>query len=335
MSIAWLNLLKFLRKNYLVVFTVSLVALLASSYALYTSLQPDYVETKISVPYYSAVAVFKGKAMVTSENPIWDVGEFVTIPVYSYTLTPNYTGEFRFYTIPEGDLKIDVKTDLVYYYRIEDTPVWEKLYMEMYNSSKGDVSVTFTVNMTEVKDRINDAQTAFGVYLGRVGAEVIETVTYSGTIKGKKVENTITYRIPVMVESTYYSFSELNETKDFFSEATKYVTVSKPIYIQAAFLAATITSFVFTILPLTARIRYKDIKILDKLIKNENLKKYSKWISTGRLPEKNIEKVQVESLEDLINAASDMMERVFYDKNKNVYFFIHGGVMYIFRPEAS
>ncbi len=63
-------------------------------------------------------------------------------------------------------------------------------------------------------------------------------------------------------------------------------------------------------------------------------RKFRKWISRGRMPEVSMTEVEMASLEDLVDAAIDANERVVYDRDKEVYFFIHGNVLYTYREKV-
>ncbi len=324
-------------KYFPVILLISLISLAVSSYYLYNSFKPDYIESENSIHHYSAIAHFSGGARVVKENPIWNVGDVVQLPVYSYDLTPEYRGKFYFTTSPAGDVEITTETKVVYYYQVKDVPVWEKTVLTLVNKSQKEAEVSFTVNMTELKSKINQAQNAFGVYLGKSGAEIVETVTYSGNIKGKNVAETLTFRIPVKVESTYYSFSELNESRDYFVKTTEIIPIQKPMASKVVPGTVLLASLSVMILSITIRTKYKDVEDLEKEIERSEsrnlLKKYRKWISFATLPELPYAKVELESLKDIVDAANDMMERVFYDREKKVYFFVHDGVLYYSREK--
>ncbi len=321
-----------------IILLASLISLAASSYYLYNSFKPDYIESESSIHHYSAIAHFSGGARVEKDNPIWKVGDVVQLPVYSYDITPEYRGNFHFTTTPPGDVNIETETKIVYYYQVKDAPVWEKTVLTLTNRSQKETEVSFTINMTELKSKINQAQNAFGVYVGKSGAEIIETVKYSGKIKGKDVDETLTFRIPVKVESTYYSFSELNESRDYFVKTTEIIPVQKPITSKIVPSTVLLASLSVMILSITVKTRYRNVEDLEKEMekreKGNIFKKYQKWISLATLPDLQYDKVELESLEDIVNAANDMMERVFYDRRKGLYFFVHDGVLYYSREKT-
>jgi hypothetical protein len=45
--------------------------------------------------------------------------------------------------------------------------------------------------------------------------------------------------------------------------------------------------------------------------------------------------LEIASLQELINAAIDMNERVIYDSSENIHFAIHNGVLYYFTNTIS
>ncbi|MBO8180070.1 MAG: hypothetical protein H0Z19_06265 [Archaeoglobus sp.] len=322
-----------MRKNYKVVIVASLLTLIISSYMLYNGLKPETRETEVLINHYSALAYFRGGAEVKKDNPIWPNGSFVTLPVYSYSLTPEYRGEFYFTTSPKSDVDITVETSVVYFYEVNDVPVWKKVYFTATNSSKGEIRTIFEINVSDLKSRINDAQNSFGVFLGKTGAEVIEKVKYSGIIKGREVDETLTFTIPVDVQSTYYSFSTLNETKEFTIPEKRIINVPKPFYATLIPAAFVILSAAFLIASILLRIVYKDVKFLEKEIEAAKRDRLIKSASFAKIPETNLEKVEVETVEDIFKAANENLEHIFYDRDKKVFFFVHGGVLYYCREK--
>ncbi|WP_054865239.1 DUF5305 family protein [Methanosarcina barkeri] len=75
------------------------------------------------------------------------------------------------------------------------------------------------------------------------------------------------------------------------------------------------------------------IRNTSKKLENESKNSsFKEFISKGKIPENRSSLLQVEisSLEDLVNAASDMNERVIHDAGSGEYFIIHNEALYIF-----
>lgn len=321
------------RKWYIPVLIISLITLVASAYALYCATIPETKETQISIRHYSALAYFSGGAEVKKDNPIWANGSFVTLPVYSYSLTPEYSGEFYFTTAPRGDITIETEAKIVYFYEVSDAPVWEKVYYAASNTSRGEIKTNFKINVTDLKSKINEAQNSFGVYLGKTGARIDVSVHYYGKITGKDVDETLSFKIPIDVQSTYYSFSTLNETRDFEMPSTRVVEVQKPLHMKVIPAALCTVSIIFAGLSVVYRTKYSDVSSLEREIERVSWEKKLKEVSFARMPETNLEMVEVERFEDISKAAEETFEHLFYDREKGVFFFIHGGVLYYCREK--
>lgn len=75
-----------------------------------------------------------------------------------------------------------------------------------------------------------------------------------------------------------------------------------------------------------------DPEYIERLEKEEKNSSFKEFISEGKLPEnrKSLLQVEISSLQDLIDAAADMNERVIHDAGTGTYFTIHSGALYIF-----
>ncbi|WP_394326081.1 DUF5305 family protein [Methanosarcina horonobensis] len=74
------------------------------------------------------------------------------------------------------------------------------------------------------------------------------------------------------------------------------------------------------------------LNISKKLEKEETYSSFKEFISKGKIPDNwsSLRQVEISSLQDLIDAAVDMSERVIRDIESCAYFIIHDNVLYIF-----
>ena len=60
--------------------------------------------------------------------------------------------------------------------------------------------------------------------------------------------------------------------------------------------------------------------------------KYADFISRGSLDDQTQEAIRLATLEDMVNTALDLNERVIFDEKSVIYFFIHNGILYFYKP---
>jgi hypothetical protein len=76
---------------------------------------------------------------------------------------------------------------------------------------------------------------------------------------------------------------------------------------------------------------------IEKLEIEQRRSPFKEFVSKGKLPENvnSLIRVEISSLQELVDAAVDINERVIYDSETGVYFIIHSSVLYIFRDNPK
>ena len=98
-------------------------------------------------------------------------------------------------------------------------------------------------------------------------------------------------------------------------------------------LASILISIIAMIGIIYCRVAYNpDPVFMAKLEQERMHSQFREFISEGKLPENrnSLITLEIASLQELVNAAIDMNERVIYDSSENIHFAIHNGVLHYF-----
>ena len=64
--------------------------------------------------------------------------------------------------------------------------------------------------------------------------------------------------------------------------------------------------------------------------------KFEEWISRGEMPSlESKEKIRIYSLEDLVDLAVDLENRVIYDEKKSTYYVLQGEILYVYEEQSE
>lgn len=192
----------------------------------------------------------------------------------------------------------------------------------------------FSLDVSKVKSMVKSVADQLN-YTQDPTIEIVNRVSYTGKINGENVQDTKDFPISLEIkESSYY---ELPEKLDFRQDnnVTEYLSVqSNPPLSKIAFpLALFLLSFALIGATLICvKIGKVEPEFIEKLEKEEKRSSFKDFISRGKLPEdrNSLIKIEISSLQELVDTAADMNSRVIYDAEAEKYFMINNGVMYIF-----
>ncbi len=328
-----------IRKNWVVVFVLSLLLAGGLAYA-YASTPTSVTQTsKVSRPLYRWGGVLNASAIVTKENPIWPLGERVSLPVYPLDVAPLLEPTLKWEISGESaDVNVTAHIGVFYYVSYDGEKVFEKTYNVSSASGVNSVVVSVPVNISDVVSMI-EADVGF-LKLPRFesGIEIKGDVVYSGTVAGRPASGSSSLNGNVKVSyGSVYTFT--GDAANGTGKYTETVTFTRPINDKrrALFLAGSLLAGIMVAIAVALRLLFnpsvQEIKTVRELAE---LRRYRKWISRGRLPESYANsppKVEFLSLADLVEAAIDHGKRVVHDPDRELYFFVDGGVLYVFSPK--
>jgi hypothetical protein len=200
--------------------------------------------------------------------------------------------------------------------------------------SGSSVTKNFSLDVSQVKSMVKSVADQLN-YTQDPTIEIVNRVSYTGKINGENVQGTKDFAIPLVIKET--SYYQLPEKLDFRQDnnVTQYMSVkSDPSLSKFALpLSFFLLSLVLIGLTLTSvkmgRVEPEDI---EKLEKGEKRSSFKDFISKGKFPENrnSLIKIEISSLQELVDTAADMNLRVIYDAEAETYFMISNGVIYIF-----
>lgn len=317
----------------------------------------SYEEKKVLS--YTQRGNYTYSAPVTKPNPLYPEGIRLEMgkPAYFFFVSPTMDVSFiyRLEATSSADLNVDAKTMIVASdkegYGGEQNGeeqngeeqneegqkiFWQKSYQvgdskSAHLKSEDVFTSNFTLNIPKIQAQAKEIQDQLN-YSSNPTIEIVTVIDYEGKINGKDVTSTQNFVIPVNISSTYYQMpEELGFIKDTYENIrvqkdTSLSTIKFPILLFLLSMALT-----GTLIPIR-KMKKIDKEYIEKLENESKNSSFKEFISKGKIPENKSSLLQIEisSLEDLVNAASDMNERVIYDARSGEYFIIHNGILYIF-----
>jgi hypothetical protein len=220
----------------------------------------------------------------------------------------------------------------------EDKIFWQKVFPLKYKEGTDtwtgtSVTRNFSLNVSEINSIVKDVQEQLECS-GDATIEIVNLVSYTGKIDGENVQGTKDFVIPLVVSSSYYQMPEkLEFSQDINRTKKRSVKNSPPLStIKTPIFLFLFNLVLIGIILFCVKTNKVEPEYIEKLEKERSCEHFEEFISEGKLPG-NIDsliKVEISSLQELVDAAVDMNSRVIYDSKAGIYFMIYSGVLYIF-----
>jgi hypothetical protein len=301
-----------------------------------------YEEKNITA--YTQRANYTYSAPVTEPNPLYPEGTQLGMgkPAYFFSVSP--TADISFvYSLEaaeSADISVEANTVILASckggYGEEQKIFWQKGFplgdSKTAQLKSGEVLTSnFTLDVPQIQSKAKEIQDQLN-YSSDPTIEIVTSINYEGKINGKEITGTESFAIPVNISSTYY---QMPEEFGFVKNTYNNIWVQKPPSLSTVKLPLLL--FLLSVVLLGAMIPVRkmsrvDPEYIERLEKEEKNSSFKEFISEGKLPEnrKSLLQVEISSLQDLIDAAADMNERVIHDAGTGTYFTIHSGALYIF-----
>jgi len=351
-------------RNYWVIFLIIFASMLAlSCYQVYQAyITPSFEEKNITVSSYTQNGTYSYSTVVSEPNPLYPT--WITLGMneseYYFAASPIANCSFV-YRINASDSAnvIAIPTTSIIATRMSGRAndvkiLWHKEFPVTSTSSAGPFIVKneeginnftyrFSFNAPVIENTIENTQYRLNYpptrgssyyYASDMEYEINTLVTYHGTINGKQIENTTSFVLPMTITESDYGFSS-NLSTNVTSYNNETVRLQKPSTVESVKypLAFIIISIIAIIGIIYCRITYNPDPVLMAKIEQERMhSQFREFISEGKLPENrsSLMALEIASLQELVNAAIDMNERVIHDSSENIHFAIHNGVLYYF-----
>ena len=336
------------------VFSLMLIASLIFTYSAYT--EPVYRTDQVISSSYTHSGNYKFTALVTEKNPLYPVGSNLEMgkPAYFFSVSPKMDVSFTYDFKPtdSADVDVELKTMVVATAggSTDDgtKTFWQKKFPIKDSGSQKiadgeSLTHRFIIDVPDVQSMVKSVQDQIK-YSQDTEIELVTYVTYQGTVNGKTVTGTEQFPIPLTITSSYYQMPEkLDDEKIIDTYETRKTPIDPPFLSKALPLLSLLFSIVLMAL---LGICQKGCTIVDQSLIDELERKnkieneyaqFNEWISNGVFPNDTtlLTKIEIKSLQDIVDAAVDMNERVIHDTASGIFFVIHGSLLYYFRESKS
>jgi len=288
-------------------------------------------------------------ASVTRLNPLYPEGTRLNMgnPAYFFSVSPTADISFIYglEAASSADLSVESKTIVVASGKDgsgeEQKIFWQKNFQvgdsKTAKIKSGDtITSNFTIDVPEIQSMVKEVQDQLN-YSSNPTVEIVTAIKYEGKINGENIKGAKNFAIPLNISSTYY---QMPEKLGFIEDRYKSVKVKKspslstvkfPLFL---FLLSAVLEGALILIRKTSKI---DPAYIEKLEKENKISSFNEFISKGELHKNGIFllQVRISSLEDLVDAAVDMNERVIHDVGSGEYFIIHNGTLYIFSDTSA
>ncbi|WP_305065415.1 DUF5305 domain-containing protein [Methanococcoides sp.] len=310
----------------------------------------QYHYERVIASSYTHSANYDFIAPVTLSNPIYARGKILDSgqPAYFFSVSPTMDVFFTYAIDSMGSVQIDADCDTFVVATTtgnvggKDKVFWQKKYPvttgPLEAGNKGEFSYNFSLNVPEIQSKIKDVQSEIGYSQG-AKVEVVTYVSYNGNVNGKNVEGVEEFSMPLIISSSFY---QIPQDLDFSNTVDNYETlkvknvpsISVLVFPILSFFSSMVLILLFGLIRKQEEVPLSHIRQLE--VESEHAK-FKDFISKGSLPVEvgSLIEVGLSSLQDLVDAAVDMDARVIHDPLKDVYFMIHGGIIYRFNTGAD
>lgn len=263
-------------------------------------------------------------------------------PVYYTDVSPTFDAEYTVsYAADTADnVTIDINTTLVYGAK-QDGFLWRETegignVSDTYVRPEEAVAVNFSVNVTEVKERIEEVESDLGASVGETVVYVRVDVSVNGRLEGQQRQAVLTDRVNVSSDEGTYEVDADGFEEPFEDRETVTVEEDDPVaaggYAAAgAGILVLVVVLLSSVFPLTDAQR----KLLNY---RRDLNEYGDLIIR---PEPNSEvpdevsdgpTVEVERLLDLAGLALDTRSAVIEETDEDRYLVRVDGTVYVYEP---
>jgi hypothetical protein len=313
---------------------------------IYEVSRPMYHEKDEVVPLYTQHGSYTYSVPVTNENPLYEIGTRLEMgkPAYFLVASPTTDMSFTYRLEPADSAEISgkLKTMIVATGKGmsegEEKIFWQKelpLKLEEGDNNWKGVTVTrkFSIDVPKVKSMVKNVQEQLN-YSKDADIEIVNRVNYQGKVNGENIYGTKDFAIPLLISSSYY---QLPEKLDFSEDTNITRKVNSKSYppLSTIFvpLAISLLSLVLaSSILISTRMKKVEPEYKEKQEKERRRSPFKEFISRGTLPKESnsIMKIEISSLQELIDVAVDTNLRVIFDEEVNTYFILQSGAMYIF-----
>ncbi|MFD1565699.1 DUF5305 domain-containing protein [Haloarchaeobius amylolyticus] len=333
---------------YTLVVVVLLALALVGGWGAYTSIAgPAEEMNRDTTDSWSTTGSFDHSAEVTSENEVYPVGtQLSDRSVYFTDVTPELEGTFTYrYTADAGDVTADVELERVIRSADDEREYWEVNETIAETSTEGlapgeETTADFAIDVPATVNESERIEESLGGSPGSVETTVVAHVTIQGTIDGEPVERTEQYELGLEPDGSTYAVSATGTDPDGGQQTGSEVTTASaggfglllPLVLLLGSLGGLGT---LVTAKHSGRLAPSEAE-LERLRAQYEREEFDEWISRGSLPDevRDRPRIEVSTLEDLVDVAIDCDRRVLEDESAGEYYVVDGEAVYVYEPEA-
>ncbi|WP_394741379.1 DUF5305 domain-containing protein [Natronococcus roseus] len=343
--------------EWFVVVVVALLALaLLGGWGAYGAVADDSDEEfeQRTVEAWSTTGGFDHGATVQEENEVFPVGtELSDRSMYFAEIAPELEASFTYgYDAPEGDVAVDVEADrvirsvgeaddeeeeVVEYWAVNETIAQE----EIEGLEPGEEHTTsFAVDVPETAAEAEAIQEDLNESAGDLETVVEVRVALEGTIDGESIDRVDSYELVIEPDDATYVV-EAPAAEERTEERTEEVAVAGSSGGLSSVVLALLGVGSVAALGVLGTARRKGTLApsaaeLERIDARYEREAFDDWISRGRLPAEIRERsrIEIETLEDLVDVAVDCDRRVLEDERDGRYYVVDGEAVYVYAPEG-
>ena len=339
-------------KQFTIILGVLIVLALLGGWMTYTAHAAPEPTTEQQVTAWEVTGNFTHSATVEAENSLYEQGRTLTDrPAYFLRLSPELDGTFSTsYDVRDsGNLTQTVSLSLVMRnveqggQNDEQTVYWQRtepldsVTVEAVDPGER-VSVPFSRNMSAVEAERERIRTELGGSPGETEIHIRALVRSQGTVNGKPVNETDTFRLPVTFDGGSYSVSGPTPTVESY-ETTRSVAATRTTGpLQSVGGPVLLLASVGLLGLLTVSDRRGLSEAEQALLAYEDDREtFDEWISTIKLPDEALDlpQAKADSLGELVDFAIDTDNGVIQDPDEEIYYVRHDGYLYTYRPSQE
>jgi hypothetical protein len=350
----WKTRVRSLLADNAAVIIVGLLVIAGVGGGLVVTAEPTTTTDHRTVTVERGIGTFEHEATVVNGGAVFETGTTLeNRSTYFTSVTPilNGTFEYTYQSEYQGEIQATVNTHLVLHAVDEEkgTEYWrrtEELDVTKATLTPGkSVQSTYSVNVSAIEGELESIRSEIGASPGREEVLVVADVTIDGTSKGEEIQTTRTYQQRIEPSGDVYRV-ETVPTEDTDTTVQEPVTQTEDpqnrrylgyVLIGVGGLGALGFLLVLGYAGGTDAIAPSESE-RERLRVERQRSEYDEWITVASLPP-NIgdrTRIDVESLEGLVDVAIDTDGRVLERPDGSAYSVLDDDVLYVFtHPDVT
>lgn len=291
-----------------------------------------------TVDEWTTTSEYHHRATVQKQNPVYPTGtQLENRSAYFTEATPVFNGSYRAsYAADTGDVRAQTTLTLVLRATDEQTSYWEqtdRLARETTALAVGEsMSVPFSVNVTQVRERIRRIESSLGT-AGDTEVHLRAETVYRGTANGREVNETVVDMLTIQPGEQVYEVSGDGAEQQAH---TRERVVQRPVDVGPVRSIGGPVLLVVSLLMAAGALKAKREQIL-ALTTHEQAAleraEFEDWVTIGTVPDDPPgERIRVSSLEGLVDLAADTNSRIIQDQHLGHYVVFGDEYHYLYEP---